>query len=72
MAMKVIDTIWFNSVAGTFGFVLGENERGERKLYAGLVSGRSEEHDQQTVLDWGAKVNIGMMEGLLAKAKGKG
>lgn len=69
--MKAIDSMWFNTLQGTFGFVLGENETGERKLYAGVASGRDQEADEQTILSWGNKVNIGMMEGLIAKTKTK-
>ena len=69
--MKVIDSMWFNTIQGNFGFVVGENEMGERKLYAGVVSGHDQEKDEQTILSWGSKVNIGMMESLIAKTKGK-
>lgn len=67
--MKVIDSMWFNTLQGHFGFVVGENERGERNLYAGVVSGLDQKADEQAILDWGAKVNIGMMKGLIAKTK---
>ena len=67
--MKVIDSMWFSTVLGQFGFVVGENEMGERKLYAGVVSGRDQKADEQAILSWGNKVNIGMMEGLIAKTK---
>ena len=67
--MKVIDSMWFNTVQGTFGFVIGENEMGERKLYAGVVSGCDQKADEQAILEWGSKVNIGMMEALIAKTK---
>ena len=30
--MKAIDSLWFNTMQGSFGFVVGENEMGERKL----------------------------------------
>jgi len=67
--MKAIDSMWVNTVQGIFGFVVGENEKGERKLYAGVVSGFSQEADEQAILSWGNKVNIGMVEGLIAKTK---
>ena len=54
---------------GHMGIVLGENEMGERKLYAGVVSGLNQEADEQALLDWGSKVNIPMLEGLIAKTK---
>jgi len=70
--MKVIDSMWFNTLHGHFGFVVGENEMGERKLYAGIVRGQNQEADEQAILSRGSKVNIGMMEGLIAKTKRKG
>jgi len=69
--MKVIDSMWFNTTQGVFGFVVGENERGERKLYGGVVRGLDQKEDEQAILNWGNKVNIGMMEGLIAKTKRK-
>lgn len=71
--MKVIDSMWFNTIQGAFGFVIGENEMtGERKLYAGVCSGQDQSADEQTILSWGNKVNIGLMEGLIARVKEKG
>ncbi|NVM23794.1 MAG: hypothetical protein HWN68_18700 [Desulfobacterales bacterium] len=67
--MKVIDSMWFNTMQGHFGLVVGENEMGERKLYAGVIGGLDQEADEQAILSWGCKVNIGMMEGLIAKTK---
>jgi len=67
--MKVLDSMWFNTLQGTFGFVLGENERGKRKLYAGVASGLDQKADEQEILSWGNKINIRMMEALIAKTK---
>ncbi len=69
--MKVIDSMWFNTRQGAFGFVLGENEVGKRNLYAGVARGLDQKADEQEILSWGNKVNIGMMEGLIAKTKRK-
>ena len=69
--MKAIDSMWFNTLQGSFGLVIGENERGERHLYAGVCSGLDQGHDEKSILSWGNKVNIGMMEGLIAKTKGE-
>ena len=69
--MKVIDSMWFNTMQGNFGLVVGENETGERKLYAGVCSGLNQEKDEKAILDWGNKVNIGLIEGLIAKTKVK-
>lgn len=69
--MKVIDSMWFNTMQGHFGFVVGENEMGERKIYAGVVNGLNQEADEKAILSWGNKVNISFMEGLIAKTKTK-
>jgi len=61
--------MWFNTSQGQFGFVVGETDMGERKLYAGVCDGRDQRADEQTILSWGNKVNIGLMEGLIAKTK---
>jgi len=68
--MKVIDSMWFNTMQGCFGFVVGENDLGESKLYAGVCSGLDQKRDELTILSWGNKVNIGLMEALIAKTKG--
>ncbi|MBA7625699.1 hypothetical protein ES703_33131 [subsurface metagenome] len=70
--MKAIDSMWFNTRQGAFGFVLGENEMGKRTLYAGVCSGVAQIADEQIILEWGNKVNIGMMQSLIAKTKTKG
>ena len=67
--MKSIDSMWFNTAQGAFGIVLGENDMGERKLYAGVCSGDDQKADEQAILSWGNKVNIGMLEGMIAKTK---
>ena len=70
--MKVIDSMWFDTNQGIFGFVVGQNGMGERKLYAGVVAGHDQKVDEQAILSYGNKVNLGMMEGLIAKTKAKG
>ena len=70
--MKAIDSMWFNTLQGSFGFVLGENEVGKRTLYGGVAKGLDQKADEQEILSWGTKVNIRMMESLIAKAKTKG
>jgi len=67
--MKVIDSMWFNTIQGAFGFVVGEKEKGERRLYAGVARGLDQSADEQAILSWGHRVNIGMMESLIAKTK---
>lgn len=68
--MKVIDSMWFNSLRGSFGFVLAEDEIiGERAIYAGIVSGADQEEDQKFLISSGARVNIPMLENLVSKLK---
>ena len=68
--MKVIDSIWFSNRMGHCGFVIGEDEStGEQKLYAGVVSGFDQKIDEQELLDWGNKVNFGVLSGFLAKLR---
>ncbi len=69
--MKVIDSMWFNTTYGSFGFVVGENETGERHLYAGVIGGKDQRADEETLLSWGNKVNISLMESLIASTKKK-
>ncbi len=69
--MKVIDSVWFSNIGGLFGIVVGENEAGERKLYAGVVGGFDQKADEQALLGWGTKVNIPVLEELIAKTKAK-
>jgi len=71
--VKAIDSIWFNTLQGSFGFVLGEDETTKRRqLYVGICLGSDQEADEKSILSWGNKINLGMMEGLLNKAKLRG
>ena len=70
MGMKVIDAIWFSSVHGHCGLVLGENDRGERKIYGGPARGLDQGTDERQILAWGNRANIGMLESFLVKARG--
>jgi len=70
--VKVIDSMWFNTRQGSFGFIVGENEVGKRTLYGGVAGGLDQKADEQEILSWGNKVNIDIMESLIAKAKTKG
>lgn len=70
--MRMVDSIWFNTRQGHFGFVIGEDETtGERNLYGGVVSGFCQAADEQELLDWGTKVSVSIMESLIAKIKAK-
>lgn len=69
--MKAIDSIWFSTRRGYCGLVVGENEMGERKIYAGVASGHDQRADEEEILAWGSKVNIRMLTDLIAKTKVK-
>lgn len=70
---KAIDSTWFNTIQGSFGIVLAENETtGERRLYAGVCKGDDQQADEQAIISWGNKVNLSMLESLIARAKEKG
>ncbi len=67
---KVIDSMWFNTAQGSFGIILVEDgATGERKLYGGVIAGFDQQADEQAILSWGNKVNLGMLGSLLARAK---
>ena len=42
--------MWFSTVQGHCGFVVGENEMAERKIYAGVVSGLNQKADEEAIL----------------------
>ena len=67
--MKIIDSMWFNTMHGTFGIVVGENDTGELALYAGVARGLDQAADEEAILSWGNKVNIGLLQALIAKTK---
>jgi len=44
--------MWFNTMQGSFGIILAEDETtGERKIYAGVSSGQNQELDEKAILD---------------------
>ncbi len=66
---KAIESTWFSGPRGCFGFLVAENDRGERELLAGVAGGADQEADEQHILDYGSKVTISLMEGMIAKVK---
>ena len=70
MGMKVIESLWFSSLQGACGLVVGENDRGKRKIYGGPARGLDQGTDERQILDWGNRVNVGMLESLLSKVRG--
>lgn len=68
--MKTIDSMWFNSRQGHFGFVLAEDETtGKRTIFAGVIPGLDQQSDEKEVISCGNRVNIPMLEELLSKCK---
>ena len=56
--MKVIESVWFSTPAiGASGIVCAENDQGEKKFYMGVGKGLSERIDEQSIVDWGAKLD---------------
>lgn len=55
--MKFQSTLWFSSMAGCYGIVMGEDEvTGEYKAYIGAAGGLDEEEDIEKISTWGAPV----------------
>lgn len=70
--MKIMNTIWFtpgplaNISGGCIGIVLVDWEEGEGvQAYIGIGKGGDEKIDQQTIADWGAKLDAGTLQRLL-------
>ena len=55
--MKIKQAFWFSTLQGTIGIVVGEDEHtGKRKGYIGMVGGRDEEADTETIAQQGSPV----------------
>lgn len=68
--MKVIKTYWFSNMTGVIGIVVGQDTvTGEHKAYIGWGSGLDEKADEQQVREWGSKVNVTVLEEILALLK---
>lgn len=66
--MKILDAMWFNSVGGTCGLVIGEDEHtGEKKAYIGVVHGFDEKLDTVQVAEYGCKVDLTMLTEIVKK-----
>ena len=64
--MKPIHDIWFQSVGGSCGIIVAENElTGERKAYIGVASGLSIEHDTRMIMELGTKVTVERLKEVL-------
>lgn len=58
--MNLIDAIWFTSLRGTVGIVIGEDEvTGKRKAYVGIGDGFDEKVDAEHILEWGCPLYPG-------------
>lgn len=70
--MKVIDSMWMNSMIGSIGLVVAEDEiTGERRAYIGSATGFDEEADARLVIDHGSKVNVQRLKGIIARLEVK-
>ena len=69
--MKAIDSMWFSTMRGLSGIVVGEDEMGKRNLYAGTARGFDQKADEKAILSWGNRVNIDILKGLIAKVTNK-
>ena len=65
--MKALDSMWFSTTKGHFGLVVGQDSFGTKHLYAGIVGGKDQHLDEIEILNWGTKVNISMLKGLMDK-----
>lgn len=66
--LEAIDSVWFSNPLGYFGFVAGKDvNTGERILFAGVATGADQKADEQFILNYGCKVNIGMMLHIIAE-----
>ena len=69
--MKVIESIWFSSLLGVMGVVVGEDEHtSERKAYIGIGYGINESQDVDNIKTLGAKLSLSAVnhiQQLLAK-----
>ncbi len=71
--MKTIDAIWFTTVGGTVGIVVGEDEvTRNRKAYIGVVSGLCEEVDTEHIRQFGSPVSLSIMRKIVKLMEEKG
>ena len=60
--MNLIDAIWFTTIAGTVGIVIGEDElTGKRQAYVGIGAGSDERADADYILEWGGRLDPKMV-----------
>ena len=65
--MKTITAIWFTTLNGTLGIVVGESEvTGKREVYIGIASGLCEKVDTERIKSYGSKVSLPVLRGLVA------
>lgn len=64
--MKVLDSMWCNTSAGTFGLVIGEDPIAGRKIYAGVITPTDEKLDELWLLAWGTKLNVDSLKRIIS------
>lgn len=54
--MKVIETLWFTNFTGTCGIALGKEDiTGDPVAYIGVVEGKDEKADTESIINLGTK-----------------
>lgn len=57
--MKVLETLWFTTMNGTCGIVLGEEDNTKDPVaYIGVVEGKDENADTDSIIAWGIKFSL--------------
>ena len=57
-----MEAIWFNSMLGTVGIVMYENEVGQKKAYIGIGDGLDEGYDIHQIKTHGAKLTLSQVK----------
>jgi hypothetical protein len=71
--MEYENAIWFTNLAGeTIGIVMKiDNATGKKKAYMGTGAGVDEEEDIATILEWGAPLELTVIEQVSKYLKGE-
>jgi len=70
--VKVIETLWFNSFAGTVGIVVGEEDiTKDRKAYIGAASGLDEKAGTDHIVSFGLPFSLDTAKRLVYLLGGK-
>ena len=65
--MKIIHDIWFNSMLGVVGIMIGEDEvTGERKAFIGVGQGHDQRDDIRSIARLGGKLSLRTLDEIRA------